>query len=111
MIYRIAEMADWEMARQHGVFISADLAREGFIHCSGIEQVLRTARKYYADRKELILLEIDALAIGSILRVEDLTGKGEKFPHVYGPIPLAAVVRHFAFSTDKDGDFSLPREL
>jgi uncharacterized protein (DUF952 family) len=91
MIYRIAEQADWIRAEEVGEFASADLAIEGFIHCSEHHQVARTAEKYYRGKSALLLLEIDETMLGSALRRENLTGSGN-FPHVYAPIPLAAIV-------------------
>ena len=99
MIYRIAEQADWDRAQRAGAFASADLAAEGFIHCSEPQQVARTARKYYAGKAPLVLLEIDEARLGAALVREDLTGSG-LFPHVYGPIPLDAVVKYFDFDAD-----------
>jgi uncharacterized protein (DUF952 family) len=111
MIYRIAEAADWQAALVCGVFASADLALEGFIHCSEREQVLRSAQKYYAGRRDLQLLEIDEAKLGDALRREDLPGRVERFPHVYAPIPLAAIVRHMDFSPTADGCFILPSTI
>ena len=110
MIYRIAEASDWHRAQQAGAFASADLAAEGFIHCSEHHQVSRTAQKYYARKSGLLLLEIDDSVLGEVLVREDLTGSGI-FPHIYGPIPLRAIVRHFDFAVDADGRFTLPAGL
>jgi uncharacterized protein (DUF952 family) len=99
MIYRIAEQPDWLRAQREGVFASADLRAEGFIHCSEHHQVARTAQKYYTGKSALVLLEIDEGLLGTALLRENLTGSGV-FPHVYGPIPLAAIVRHFDFDAD-----------
>ena len=110
MIYRIAEQADWQRAQRDGGFASADLAAEGFIHCSEQHQVARTAKKYYAGKTALILLEIDDAMLGATLVHEDLSGSGI-FPHVYAPIPLAAIIRHFDFAVARDGGFSLPEGL
>jgi len=44
MIYRIAESEEWLSTLRCGQFASADLAQEGFIHCSEKQQILRTAR-------------------------------------------------------------------
>lgn len=107
MIYRIADEADWRRAQQTGEFASADLQLEGFIHCSEQQQILRTAAKYYAGKKSLVLLEIDETKIIDDLKREDSTGRGEVFPHVYAPIPLAAVTRHFDF-IETDTGFQLP---
>ena len=110
MIYRIAELADWIRAQSTGVFASADLSLEGFIHCSEQHQVARTARKYYAGKLALVLLEIDDTALGAALVREDLTGSGD-FPHSYAPIPRVAILRHFAFAVAADGSFTLPAGL
>ena len=110
MIYRIAEQADWQRAQREGTLASADLAVEGFIHCSEQHQVARTAKKYYAGKTALLLLEIDETMLGSALVREDLSGSG-MFPHVYAPIPLAAIIRHFDFVVARDGRFSWPEGL
>ena len=39
-----------------------------------------------------MLLQIDEDLLTSPVVVEDLVGSGEPFPHIYGPIDLAAVV-------------------
>lgn len=110
MIYRIAERDDWIRAQSTGAFASADLRAEGFIHCSEQHQVSRTAKKYYAGKTALVLLEIDDGVLGAALVREDLTGSG-LFPHSYAPIPLVAIVRHFDFAVAADGSFALPAGL
>ena len=111
MIYRIAEKEDWQLAQRTGHFASADLAAEGFIHASEIHQILRTANKYYGGKTGLQLLEIDDAVLGDKVIREDLTGSGMRFPHVYVPIPILAVVRRFDLGTDAAGAFMLPAEL
>ena len=110
MIYRIAELADWIRAKKTGLFASADLSLEGFIHCSERHQLARSAGKYYAGKSALMLLEIDDSVLGAALVREDLTGSG-LFPHSYAPIPLAAIVRHFDFAVAADGRFTAPAGL
>jgi glutathione S-transferase len=72
--------------------IGRSLDEEGFIHCSFPHQVAATAERYYGRRTDVVVLEIDATKVAHLLRVEDLTGSGELFPHLYGPLPLDAVV-------------------
>ena len=107
MIYRISEAGDWTDAKMNGEFASADLTLEGFIHCSEHHQILRTAAKYYAGKTQLTLLEIDETKIANILKREDSVGRGEPFPHVFAPIPLSAITRHFEF-TETSAGFVLP---
>jgi uncharacterized protein (DUF952 family) len=102
-IYRITENAFWQSAQRTGEFVSPDLGIEGFIHASERHQVLRTAARYYAGKSDLLLLEIDEAALGDKVAREDSTGRGEQFPHVYGGIPLRAVLRTAPLIETEDG--------
>jgi uncharacterized protein (DUF952 family) len=114
MLYRIAEPADWQRAQQTGFFASSDFAAEGFIHSSEQHQILETARRYYAGRTDLVLLEWDeaALAAASV-RVERewVASRQQHFAHVFGPVPLAAIRRSWPFGANEQGAFQLPPEL
>jgi len=114
MLYRLAEPADWHRAQQTGFFASTDLAAEGFIHSSERHQILETARRYYAGRADLVLLEWDEdVLTGAGVRVERewLPGRQQHFAHVFGPVPLAAVRRVWPFGVNESADFQLPAEL
>ncbi|MGY2132014.1 DUF952 domain-containing protein [Hymenobacter sp. HD11105] len=114
MIYRIAELADWQTAQQTGFFVSADLRAEGFIHASELYQVEATANRYYAGRTDIILLELDEseLWVAAVpVKREYAQARNDYFPHVFAPIPLAAIVRALPFQTEPDGQHALPPEL
>jgi uncharacterized protein (DUF952 family) len=88
---------------------------EGFIHASTAEQVAAVANAFYRGRADLILLVIDEARLQSELRWEAPAGPpaegirpGDSFPHIYGPLNLAAVVRVLDFEPDPDGTFSRP---
>jgi uncharacterized protein (DUF952 family) len=42
---------------------------------------------------------------------EDCYELGEKYPHVYAPIPVASVVAVLSFPSEPDGTFLLPTGL
>ncbi|MDF7812177.1 DUF952 domain-containing protein [Hymenobacter sp. YC55] len=114
MLYRIAEPLDWQHAQQTGFFASADLAAEGFIHSSERSQILETARRYYAGRMDLMLLEWDEQALvtaGTRVEREWVETRQEHFAHIFGPVPLAAIRRHWPFAADAAGNFHLPEGL
>ena len=111
MLYRIAESIDWHHAQETGFFVSSDLAAEGFIHSSEQHQILETARRYYAGRAGLVLLEWDeaALAIaGARVEREWVASRNQHFAHVFGAVPLVAVRRSWPFGADAAGEFQLP---
>ena len=95
-LFHIALAGDWAAARSAGEYAMSTrgrtLAEEGFIHCSFADEVEATAARFYADVVDAVVLRIDATRVTSRIEVEDLYGTGERFPHVYGPIPVAAVV-------------------
>ena len=90
-IYKIATAALWREAEHAGAFTGApvDLA-DGFIHFSTAAQVQDTAARHFAGAPDLVLVAVDAAALGAALRYEPSRG-GALFPHLYGTLPLAAV--------------------
>jgi uncharacterized protein (DUF952 family) len=91
LLYKICPEALWREAERAGVFTGAPVdARDGFIHLSTAAQVRETADKHFAGQDGLLLIAVEADALGPHLRYEPSRG-GQLFPHVYGPLPLAAV--------------------
>ncbi|OWP64489.1 dihydroorotate dehydrogenase [Hymenobacter amundsenii] len=114
MLYRISRPEDWQHAQKIGFFVSADLAAEGFIHASELAQVLETARLYYPNSPGALLLELDETAlVAAGVRVERewAAGRQAYFPHLFGPVPLAAVRRTWPLPVAVDGSAALPPEL
>ena len=95
-LFHIALADEWAAPQATGEYTASTrgrtLAEEGFIHCSFAEQVAATASRFYADVDDAVVLRIDPSRLTSRVEVEDLLGTGERFPHVYGPIAVTAVV-------------------
>ncbi len=90
-IFHITTPEAWEGQKASGSYRHASLETEGFIHCSDENQVEPTWRRIFAAAPGLVVLEIDVERLTSELRYEE-GEPGELFPHVYGPINVAAVV-------------------
>jgi uncharacterized protein (DUF952 family) len=92
LIFKIVSAEEWRAAEANGVFAGAavDLA-DGYIHFSTAEQAQETADKWFAGRDDLTLAAIDADALDDALRWEPSRG-GALFPHLYGKLPMTAVV-------------------
>jgi uncharacterized protein (DUF952 family) len=58
-----------------------------------------------------VLLEIDLEQLSCPVLDENLEGGCELYPHIYGPLPMAAVIAVHPLSPDADGSFSLPVAL
>jgi len=107
-IYKICERALWQEAEQSGVFNGAPVdARDGFIHFSTAEQVGETLARHFAGAGDLMLVAVDAGVLGEALRYEPSRG-GALFPHLYAPLPLAAVRWVKPLPLGADGRHALP---
>jgi uncharacterized protein (DUF952 family) len=101
LIYKILSAADWEAAHRAGRFDgSPDDLRDGFIHFSDGEQVIGTARKYFAGQTDLMLLAVDPAGLVD-LRWER-SRDDALFPHLYGPLDLDAITRADRLPDDLD---------
>jgi len=96
MIFHLTDSPTWATsvaAGEHtGSTRGITLSEEGFIHCSTEAQWPATVERFYATAADLLLLHIDEARLTAPLVYEQLNDAPEPFPHVYGPIPVAAVV-------------------
>jgi uncharacterized protein (DUF952 family) len=107
-IYKICETAQWAQAERSGAFrgSAVDLA-DGYIHFSTAAQVADTAAKHFAGMSNLVLVAVEAEDLGGTLQWETSRG-GALFPHLYGPLPLAAARWVQALRLDHNGRHVLP---
>ncbi|HAS12667.1 MAG TPA: DUF952 domain-containing protein [Acidimicrobiaceae bacterium] len=109
-LLHLAVAGEWERARARGTYerstIDTSLEEEGFIHCSFPEQVQATADRYYRGRDDIVLLRVDPDLLGVDVVVEEARS-GERFPHVYGPIPVEAVTSAEPVPMGPDGRLDL----
>jgi uncharacterized protein (DUF952 family) len=90
LIYKIVPEDLWREAERIGRFDGAPADRsDGFIHFSSAAQVRATAAKYFAGRRDLLLVGVDPQQLGENLRFEPSRG-GALFPHLYAPLDVAA---------------------
>ena len=80
----------------------------GFFHCSTWEQIEQVARFVYPGELTLTLLVINPSRAGAEVRYENLDGGDERFPHIYGELPLDSVVRAITLHANTAGQFWLP---
>jgi uncharacterized protein (DUF952 family) len=108
LIYHICRREEWAAAEAAGHYGGSSQDRDdGFIHFSAAGQVAASAAKHRAGQEGLVLLTVEAAALGDALRWEPSRG-GALFPHLYGPLPLAAVRRVDDLSLGRDGRHVFP---
>ena len=92
LIYKILPRAEWEAACAVGEFAGSAIdVKDGFIHFSASDQWPETLQKHFAGRGDLLLVAVEAAALGPQLKWEVSRG-GALFPHLYGALPTALAV-------------------
>ncbi|MEG4009167.1 DUF952 domain-containing protein [Microcoleus sp. Pol11C1] len=109
VIFHITQSQQWEEAKQLKSYRGETLDSEGFIHCSTLPQVVKSANKFFVGKKKLLLLLIDSEKVESEIKYE--LAAGENYPHIYGPLNVDAVLKVVEFEPSADGKFELPEEL
>ena len=103
VIYHICRREEWEAARKTGRYLGSSQDKaDGFIHFSGAAQVKESAAKHRAGQTGLVLLAVDEARLGPALKREPSRG-GALFPHLYGPLPVDAVLSAHDLPLGADG--------
>jgi uncharacterized protein (DUF952 family) len=111
LIYKICPRALWRDAERQGRFTGAPVdVADGFIHFSTAAQVAETAARHFAGQDDLLLVAVEGDRLGEALRYEASRG-GDLFPHLYGDLPLSAVVSVEEMPLGPDGRHSFPEGI
>lgn len=111
IVYKIVPETLWRDAERAGRFDGAALdIADGFIHLSTGAQVRATAARHFAGQSDLLLVAVEAEAVGPRLRWEASRG-GDLFPHLYGFLPMAAISGVERLRLGPDGAHEFPDSL
>ncbi|AGL20424.1 DUF952 domain-containing protein [Actinoplanes sp. N902-109] len=114
MILHFCPRADWEAALETGTYRAPSLDTQGFIHCSTPAQVAIPANVLVRGRTDILLLILDEEKLPEPIVWEDGDPPdpgGMQFPHLYAPIPVAAVTATREWLPEPDGSFREPTDL
>jgi uncharacterized protein (DUF952 family) len=108
LIYKIVGEHEWLAAEAEGRFIgSAVDIDDGFIHFSTAAQAPETAERHFSGRRGLLLVAVEAAALGEALKWEPSRG-GALFPHLYDVLSIEAVRRVDPLPVDEEGAHIFP---
>jgi uncharacterized protein (DUF952 family) len=107
-LVHLCTRVEWMAAQHEGVRRTPSLETEGFVHLSAPEQVHLPANRLFAGQRDLVLLWLDPQRLDAPLRWEPgVPGDPAAmlFPHLYGPVRVAAVIRVTGYRPGPDGVF------
>ncbi len=107
-VYKIVASEIWQAAHEKGVFEGAGIdLNDGFIHLSTAAQSVKTAELYFAGQTGLTLVAVDTAKLGEALVFEP-SRDNALFPHLYGALPLSAVIWAKPLPVGADGKHVFP---
>ena len=106
-IYKIIHNDEWQKAKKSGLYSGStkDL-EDGYIHFSDEKQIEGTLKKYYLNKKNLLLLKVDTLKLDHLLWEQ--ASDGNMFPHLYSTLDIKNVVSEYEIILNEDGTHILP---
>ena len=100
---------EWDAATAAGERRPPSLDGQGFVHLSAPEQVHLPANRLYADQRDMVVLRLDPRLLSDPVRWElgvPTDPESMTFPHLYGPLPVAAVTSVTPYLPGPDGRFA-----
>ena len=90
-IFKILDSLIYRRSCTQGQFTGVEIdILDGYIHFSSVAQVIETAQKHFAGRENLMIMAVEADALGADLKWEASRG-GQLFPHLYAPLDMRRV--------------------
>jgi len=106
--YKVLTSDQMTALETDGTFSGAPVDLEdGYIHMSTAAQLQETLDKHFAGQDGLWLAAVDLDALGESIKWEESRG-GQLFPHIYGALPLDAVIAYSEVHYEPDGRLRLP---
>ena len=93
-LLHLIDPAEWRAALRAGAVRPPSLDESGFVHLSTPDQVHLPAARLFPGRRDLVLLVVDPARLSDPVRFEagvPADPGGMLFPHLFGPLPVAAV--------------------
>jgi len=108
VLLHLCSRAEWDDLERVGQRTPPGFDVDGFVHLSTSSQVHLPANRLFAGRTDLVLLHLDPARLGAEVRWEpgvQSDPASMRFPHLYGPLPAAAVVEVTDYRPSADGVF------
>ncbi|MDT8757734.1 DUF952 domain-containing protein [Sphingomonas psychrotolerans] len=106
--YKVLTAEQMASLERDGNFAGAPVdLQDGYIHLSTAAQLQETIDKHFAGQSDLWLVAVDLDALADTVKWEPSRG-GQLFPHIYGELPLDAVIAYSELHYEPDGSLRLP---
>lgn len=107
LLFHITTRDEWNQYKNTGTYEPQSLEDQGFISFVTGGQLEEAANRLYPDKDQILLLVIDVSMIRDQIKYEEEKETGEKFPHLYEPLSVNAVIDKIDIQAEDDGTFNI----
>ena len=107
-LLHVADESEYQAATHS--YVPVQYSKEGFIHCCLPSQLSGVLERWFVSADRVLLLTLDQHVLASDIRLEPGPG-GQKFPHLYAPIPRRAVLAATVLDRGPSGLWNVPALL
>jgi uncharacterized protein (DUF952 family) len=102
--FHLVPTESWERQKSGPTYVPDAYESDGFVHLTiGESNLIEVANLFYKqDSREYSVLELEKERISARVQFDDDSGR---YPHVYGPLNVDAVVSVYPVWRDADGKF------
>lgn len=108
VLLHLVTVEEWERSQRAGGIAPGPAGGGEFVHLSAPHQVHLPAARLFAGRDDVLLLVLDPELLGAEVRWEPGAPDDPasmRFPHLYGMLPLDAVLEVLPYLPGADGAF------
>jgi uncharacterized protein (DUF952 family) len=92
-LHHVLTAAAWDAAQATGLYSPPALDRDGFLHCCTPAQLGFVLARHFAGATGLVVMTFETEGLPDALLWVKSEPDQDPFPHLYAPIPCAAVRR------------------
>ena len=107
LIFHVVKKEDWKSQKKDSRYHPDSLDSEGFIHCASGNNIEDVTNRLYEGETNVLLIIINTTLVEPEIRYESSDDSDTKYPHIYGPLNMDAVVDKIELAAEDDGSYKI----
>ncbi|NGP76397.1 DUF952 domain-containing protein [Balneolaceae bacterium YR4-1] len=107
LIFHVVKKEDWKTQKKDSRYHPETIDTEGFIHCSTGRNIEEVTNRLYSGEDDILLIIINTTLVDPEIRYENCGNSDIKYPHIYGPLNMDAVIDKIELASEDDGSYKI----
>ena len=107
LIFHVVKKEDWKEYKKDSRYHPESLDTNGFIHCSSGRDIESITNSLYKGEDGVLLIIINTTLVEPEIRYENSGNSNIKYPHIYGPLNMDAVIDKIELASEDDGSYKI----